>query len=106
MNFFLAAMCHFAADVGLQPTHVAQAKYRNWQAMISHSLCSCSLIGIVGFFTMGYPQIVLPWAGCFLCHLAIDSIKKALKLEGRARVRAQYVDQVLHLISLWMIFGL
>ena len=106
MNFFLAAMCHFAADVGLQPTHVAQAKYKHWQPLLTHSVCSCSLIGLVGYFTMGYPNILNPWIKCLVAHIFIDGAKKIFNFEGTSRVIASYVDQALHLLYLYIIFGM
>ena len=96
---FLMLMAHFAADVGWQPDHVVAGKHKWWQVMVTHSLCSCSLIGILGYFILGWPVVLLPWAGCAISHFVYDTCKVRLKLWD-----SMWLDQWLHVITIIFLF--
>ena len=91
MDWITAFCCHAVPDC-LQPKHVAIGKSKHLQMMYMHSICSCGLMYLFGCD-------VLQLVAAILCHVSIDTCKARWKL-----FRSMWLDQMLHLITIYLIF--
>ena len=90
---FLTALClHGFADVN-QPLHVAKGKSTDLQMMYMHSLASTGLMFVFG-------ATMYQFFAAWLSHIVIDTLKSRWKL-----FRSKWLDQALHLATIYLIFG-
>lgn len=97
----LLLFAHFMFDWAMQPEWIGTNKDRFWQIMIAH--CMIYTGGCIGVMIyLGCQQITLWSAIVFTSHYAIDTWKCRYATKENFPTWHLYVDQVLHILILFL----
>lgn len=92
MNWIMAFCLHAVPDC-LQPKHVCEGKKKYSQMIWMHSLASTGLMYVFG-------ATLMQFLAALLFHVMIDTTKARWNW-----FRSMWLDQALHLITIYLIFG-
>ena len=101
MDFIWLVFAHYIGDIALQNDWLARYKCQQWYAMLSHCIiwtaCTCA--------ALEYAGLLQPWKVPFLIvgHFAVDRWKCG-RGGNSAAWKWMYVDQLLHLVQLVLVY--
>ncbi len=100
MILILLIGAHFLADFTLQPTILAENKTESAGYLLLHAGIYAAVTAIVGFLSVEWRAMLLPWGIIAVSHGLVDLLRVAADKKwpsGGARFRSFLLDQVIHL---------